>query len=389
VVNPQSQFPPSPNFSKIKKPLGAIPMKTETTSIGSKPIVILERTRSTDQTRPQLLEAILLPGRGMSLLQIKAYLPGAGEIGLINSPPITDAKRILDQEDDEWGNQVFHLGGAILLPYPNRITGKLSHDGKKIQTTVAGKSVFLPANWHGKNPGAPVVAMHGLLLRARFQDVHQHDGPNKSRVSADFHAGDFGGHWPSQTDVKVEAVLQDNRFEMHIESKNVGNELLPMSIAFHPAFIFPSAHRAQVKLHVPAAQRALVTNYDDVLPTGQIEDVKDTPYDFTAPGGKKLGAKFLDDTFTALQRQADGSAAVTITDPAANYGLRIVALEPAIRTFQVYAPPGKNYIAVEPQFNLVDPYNKIWGNRDTGMVSLQPGKSVSWRVRLEVFTPGE
>jgi galactose mutarotase-like enzyme len=55
----------------------------------------------------------------------------------------------------------------------------------------------------------------------------------------------------------------------------------------------------------------------------------------------------------------------------------------------VYAPPGKNYIAVEPQFNLVDPYNKIWGNRDTGMVSLQPGKSVSWRVRLEVFTPGE
>jgi aldose 1-epimerase len=364
-------------------------MKTEIISIGSKPVVILERTRSADQTHPQLLEAILLPGRGMSLLQIKAYLPGAGEIGLINSPPITDAKRILNQEDDEWGNQVFHMGGAILLPYPNRITGKLSPDGKKVQTTVAGRSVSLPANWHGKNPGAPVVAMHGLLLRAQFQDVHQHDGPNKSRVSADFHADDFGGHWPSQTDVKVEAVLQDSRFEMHIESKNVGNELLPMSIAFHPGFIFPSGQRAQVKLHIPATQRALVTNYDDVLPNGQIEDVKGTPYDFTAPGGKQLGAQFLDDTFTALQRQPDGSAAVTITDSVANYGLRIVALEPAIKAFQVYAPLGKNYIAVEPQFNLVDPYNKIWAGRDTGMVSLQPGQSVSWRVRLELFTPSE
>ena len=125
-----------------------------------------------------------------------------------------------------------------------------------------------------------------------------------------------------------------------------------------------------------------------MLPTGQIEEVKGTGYDFTAPGGKELGMQFLDDTFTALQRQSDGSAAVEITDPAANYGLRVIALAPAIKAIQVYAPLGKNFVAVEPQFNLVDPYNKIWGKRDTGMVHLQPGQAVSWRVRLELFTPG-
>jgi aldose 1-epimerase len=45
---------------------------------------------------------------------------------------------------------------------------------------------------------------------------------------------------------------------------------------------------------------------------------------------------------------------------------------------------------VEPQYNLADPYNKkIWGNRDTGMLSLKPGESTTWHVKLELFTPGK
>jgi aldose 1-epimerase len=56
---------------------------------------------------------------------------------------------------------------------------------------------------------------------------------------------------------------------------------------------------------------------------------------------------------------------------------------------QVYAPPQKNFFAIEPQFNLPDPYNKDWGSIDTGMVLLQPGQAVSWRVRLELFTPSQ
>ena len=97
----------------------------------------------------------------MSLLQLKGYIPGKGEIGLIEAPPLAEAKQILDHEDDEFGNKVFHISGAILLPFPNRITGTLSPDGKRIQATVAGKSVSLQANWRGKAPGAQVVAIHG------------------------------------------------------------------------------------------------------------------------------------------------------------------------------------------------------------------------------------
>jgi galactose mutarotase-like enzyme len=116
--------------------------------------------------------------------------------------------------------------------------------------------------------------------------------------------------------------------------------------------------------------------------------VKGTPFDFTAPGGAPLGTLFLDDSFTGIQRNADGNAVIEITDPAANYGLRILALSPEVKAVQVYAPPDKDFVAVEPQFNLVDPFNKkLWGETDTGMVLLQPGQSVSWHIRLELFTP--
>ena len=47
-------------------------------SIGGEPVVILQRPRSIDQSKPQFLEATVLPGRGMAVLQIKAYVPGKG-----------------------------------------------------------------------------------------------------------------------------------------------------------------------------------------------------------------------------------------------------------------------------------------------------------------------
>jgi hypothetical protein len=115
--------------------------------------------------------------------------------------------------------------------------------------------------------------------------------------------------------------------------------------------------------------------------------VEGTPYDFTAPGGAALGTLFMDDCFLDVDHAKDGRATVEITDAAANYGLRIVSLSPEVKAFQVYAPLDRNVIVVEPQLNLADPYNKIWGKTNTGMVLLQPGQSTSWRVRLELFVP--
>ena len=389
-------------FTTVAMPMGPLPraeaaghqqaaeQKVPAISIGGEPVVTLSRPLPANPAKPQFVEATVLPGNGMNLLQLKAFLPGKGTIDVLATMPLPDAKKYLETDNDSFGNNSFKIGDAILLPYPNRIRGTLSQDGTTIETTIDGQQVTLPANWHGKNPGAEVHAMHGLILSSDFKDVKQQNGPAQSTVSALLHAGNFGGHWLSQTDVSVQMILKDAALDIVVTAKNVGKQPLPMAIGAHPYFEFPSGNRTQARIQVPAQERVLVDNYDNVFPTGQVEPVKGTPYDFTAAGGKPLGSVFLDECFTNLQRDAQGMVVVNVTDPAANYGVRVMALSPDIKAIQVYAPPDKNFVAVEPQFNLSDPYNKkVWGNRDTGVATVQPGASVAWHIRIELFTPSK
>jgi galactose mutarotase-like enzyme len=358
-------------------------------SIGGKPVVVLQRPKSADKSKPQFLEATILPGRGMAVLQIKAYVPGKGEINLLNSPPLAESEKLLDKDDDQFGNQVFKMGGAILLPFANRIRGKVSPDGKTITADVAGKQVTLAANWSGNNPGAEKHAIHGLLLSSKFASVYSENGPKESIVTATLRAGDFGGHWFSQSDIRVEMKLRDDAFDMLVTVRDAGHAPLPMGIGWHPYFVLPSGDRTQVRLHLPSETRAVMNNYDDSFTTGQRVSVKGTPYDFSAPGGRPLGTQYLDDNFSNLIHGANDSTVSEIIDPAARFGLRLTTFSPSIKSIQVYAPLGKNFVAIEPQFNLPDPYNKNWGNIDTDMVLLDPGQSVFWRVRVELFTPGQ
>jgi galactose mutarotase-like enzyme len=382
-------FPAEQSTQQQTTPAAPAEQENGPITIGGEPVVTLTRPRSAEQSKPQFLEAVVLPGMGMNLLQLKAYFPGKGEIQVLATMELPDAKKFLETDNDEFGTNSFRIGAAMLLPFANRIRGKLSPDGKTIETAILGHRLSLPANFHGKNPGAEIHSIHGFIYAAKFQDVKQNNGPTESTVSASLHGGDFGGHWLSDTDVNLGVTLKDNAVDVYMLAKNVGQQEDPIGITFHPYFAFPSGDRKQARLHIPADQRTVVNNYDDVFPTGKIVPVKGTPYDFTAPEGVALGNLFMDDCFTDLQRDDDGSLTIEVMDPAANYGVRIRGLSPHIKAVQVYAPPDKNFVAVEPQFNLADPFNRrIWHGQDTGMVILQPGKTTSWHVRLELFTLG-
>ncbi len=381
--SPAQQLPDAPRASQSQQKVS----ERTGVSIGGEPIITLQRAPVTDRSKPQFLQAIFLPGRGMAVLQIKALLPGKGEIDVLNAPPVAEAEQLLDKTDDPFGNEVFKIGGAILLPFANRIRGDPSADGKTITTTILGRKVTLPANWSGSKPGAERHAIHGLMLQSHFQDVVTRHGVQDSAVSATLHAGNFDGHWLSDTDVEVEATLSHDAFDMTVTARNAGTRLLPIGIGWHPYFVLPGGDRANVRLHIPSETRAIMNNYDDTFTTGQRMSVKGTAYDYSAPEGQPLGTQYLDDNYSNLLHSAPDQTVSEIVDPAAKYGLRLITLSPKIKSIQVYAPPDKNFVAIEPQFNLPDPYNKNWGSTDTGMVLLQPGQSVSWHVRLELFTP--
>jgi len=80
---------------------------------------------------------------------------------------------------------------------------------------------------------------------------------------------------------------------------------------------------------------------------------------------------------------------VEVLDPAAGIGLRVASPTPEVKAVQVYAPPDKPFVVVEPQFNLAEPFADIWPpGTDTGMARLEPGAELSYEVRLEAFALG-
>jgi galactose mutarotase-like enzyme len=363
------------------------PAQPAMTQIGGENIVKLQRTATSNGAKPEFLTATVLPGRGMNLFQITANIPGKGEVQVFASPSLDEAAAKLNGGTaDQNGNASFSFGGAFLVPYPNRIRGKLSADGKTVTTEWNGKTLTLPANWSGKKPGAEKHAIHGLILASKAENVQTQNSSDGQTVTGVIHAGNFGGYWLSQTDLNFSISLSGDAVEAIITAKNVGNEDEPLSIGWHPYFNIPSGDRTQARLHVPAEAYAQVNNYDDVFPTGKLLPVKNTEYDFNEPEGVPLGSMFLDDNFAHLKR-TDGNIVVGLTDPAAKYGINIIGESPEMKTVQVYAPPDKSFVAIEEQFNFGDPWSKVWHGMDTGMITLKPGQSVTWKCKLALFVP--
>jgi aldose 1-epimerase len=359
------------------------------TEIGGEKIVTITRT-PTSTTRAEFTSITLAPGRGMEVLQITANFPGRGKVDVLSSPDMAEIKKMLDIDDTENGDLGYRLGSAFLVPYPNRIRGKLSVDGKTLTTEWHGHLLTLPANNIGKLPAAERHAMHGLILKAKTEDVKVSNDTDGGQVTGIIHAGDFGGHWLSKTDLVVKISLKAESVDASIEARNVGNEDEPMAIGWHPYINLPSGDRGQVKIHIPADKLAEVDGYDNVFPTGKILPVEGTRYDLRAAGGVALGANMFDDNWSHIDWTNTGkmkAATVQVIDPAAHYGVDIMGLSPEIKTIQMYAPPTKSFVAIEHQFNFADPFGAEWGAMNTGMVTLKPGQSTNWHVRLHVFVP--
>jgi len=352
--------------------------------IGGAPVVTL-RAQDIAPHGPAFIEAEVLPGRGMMLLQAKLRLPSGEVVDAIEAPsPRAAADKLDGGREDFAGNASFSFGGAILAPYANRIRGRALEGSREIETVVAGLSVRLPRNWGGKAPGAEQYAMHGLILNAPV--TWRQDDP--AHVSGWLDAGDFGGRWPGRLRFGFEWRLAEGALTLRVRAQNVGEAPSPVGIGWHPYFRVPSGERAQARLFVPAGARVAVNNYDEVLPTGDLERVAGGPYDFSAAPGRTMEDLYLDDCFTDLRR-SEGRALVKVLDPAADVGLEIASPSSKVRAFQIYAPPDKGFVVVEPQFNLADPFGAEWRGRETGMVMVPPGGSAAYEASVMAWSFGD
>ncbi len=359
---------------------------------GGQDPLVLQRALLEGGGMPEFVSATLLPGRGMNTLQITAYLPGKGEVPLLSAPSVAQAAVLMDgQGQDLNGAASLRMGGAIEAPWAGRIFGSTSPDGSRILTQWRGHSLALPVTTGATPAGSPAIsaaAAGGMLLKAAAESVNSSVMPDGGEAQAVFQPGTFGDQWPSQTEVTMTILMSSHVLDLRVTAKNVGTEAEPFGIGWRPRFSIPSGDRAQATLRMPTGDRIETRGGAGGAPTGRLLPVERTAYDFTARGGAKLGSASLDESFVHLRPAIlDFGPAAELRDPASNYRLRITAMTPAIREMRVTSPAGSKYVVIAPQLNYDDPFGREWPvSEDTGLVVLQPGQSVQWKVRLELFT---
>ena len=248
--------------------------------IGGEAPVTLHRVATEGGAKPEFLSLTFLPGLGMNVFQITADIPGKGEIPILTSPSLEELASRLSGASGRSGGMGAGFGTAFLIPYPNRIFGERSADGTTVSTEWHGHKLALPANPHSFDASAPSsqsgVVMHGLIFTDRGQDLHIERTVEGETATAVIHAGSFGGHWLSETDLHFTFSLTGDAIDERVTATNIGHEDEPIAIGAHPYFAIPSQDRAQARVHIPAEILAEITSYKEERPTGELKPVGGT-----------------------------------------------------------------------------------------------------------------
>jgi aldose 1-epimerase len=358
------------NYSNANKPGGVDP-------------IVLTRTASKGGG-PEFLSTTLLPGLGMGVLQITANLPGRGESPLLAAPTM-DA---IVQGTVGPPSGVNDDHGALEVPWGGVLMGAPTPVGTSITVNWQDHSLEIPTDM-----GGPAGTAEGGLLATQGPDESQHSaaGAVPATATALFKNLTFDDHWLQKTDVSVSAAMNARTIELTVQAKNVGDGPEPMGVGWHPRFLVVRGPREHVEIQLPGGE--LMGEGDDRKPTGKAAPDNSSAARFEGHPSQ-LEALSLDDTI-ANPKAAPGQngAAVEMLDPEAGYGLRMTAESASIKSVRVTSPSDAGYVAVGMQTNTDDPFGKEWVGADgvdhSGVVILQPGETLVWKVRLEIFPVGK
>lgn len=234
-----------------------------------------------------------------------------------------------------------------LLPFSNRIrAGRFS---------FGGHTVALPLNqWpqpHAEHGHGWQTAWR-VAARADDRLTLEYDHPS--------------GAWPFPYRARQDIVLTGDALCLTLSIDNRGRETMPAGLGFHPYF----ARTAHCRLS--ARVDAMWVTDAEVMPT--VLAAADPR--LSDGSGLPIADTVLDNVFTGWRRQA------TISWPERGARLLLDADAP-LGFLVVYSPAGEGYFCVEPVSHCTDAFNlAAQGRGDTGMLTLQPGASLSATVRF-------
>jgi aldose 1-epimerase len=248
--------------------------------------------------------------------------------------------------------------GSKLIPYPNRI-----NDGTYFFDCCRYR---LPINFVKQNH-----AIHGLIYDKKFNLVGQHKDETSIAVDLEYkYAQDVPG-FPFFFSVLIHYALSERGVLCKTRITNNGSERMPAGDGWHPYFK-TNGIIDDLWLQLPS-QELLEVN-DRMIPTGRITQF-DKYVNLTPIGSQKFDSCF------ALP-QIESRAGTQLHDP--KQSLRIFLWqetgEMKYNYLQVYIPPARDSIALEPMTCPADAFNS-----GKGLIVLEPGQDfhASYGVSIE------
>ncbi|MCI5601703.1 MAG: aldose 1-epimerase [Hallerella porci] len=241
--------------------------------------------------------------------------------------------------------------GAVLSPFPGRTNN---------------------AKWTWKNKTYQLVnnvswaphALHGFLNVLPWQLVSFSSDESVATLTltCDFY-GDAVGY-PFTYKVTNKYIFRGNSFDVKSTITNTFHETIPYAEGFHPYFQLGKSID-ELTLLLPTSKKALLDSAD--IPTGEYEMEK------RFDGNSKLGETFINDYF-AFDSDAADKETVSLIDSAEKKKIDVWQKtgNGLFRGIQIYTPPGRASIALEPMTSAPDVLNH---HRE--LIEILPGHSTT------------
>jgi aldose 1-epimerase len=182
--------------------------------------------------------------------------------------------------------------GQVLIPWPNRIQdGSYEFEGERHQLPI--------------NDLAEQDAIHGLVRWAGWTvgEREPHRVVMRHRIYPQ-------PGYPFTLAVSVEYALSARGLQVTTTAMNVGAKPCPYGCGAHPYLTVGTPTVDTVTLRAPA--RTVLSSDERGIPVGA-HSVEGTEFDFRRP--RPIGTTRLDNAFTDVERDEDGLARVSLSDP--------------------------------------------------------------------------
>ncbi|MBP6825781.1 MAG: hypothetical protein KA165_04380, partial [Saprospiraceae bacterium] len=274
----------------------------------------------------------VVPERGANVLDIRFF-----------KKSILDGYQTPEElEAAKWGKSV------LLFPFPNRLDrGKYTWQGKQYEFPI--------------NNAATENAIHGFVRDEAFEVEYVFLAKDEASILCSYTYGGERPYYPFPFALEVEFSIHDNgTFTLETACRNLHDGPIPVGFGWHPYFRLTD-RADQHRMQLPACE--MVEINERMIPTGKRSVFG------TFQKKKTTGDTFLDNCFHNL---SSGSSYKLALD-AAGRSVVVKASGRQFPFFQVFTPPHRESIALEPMTCNVGAFN----NGD-GLITLAPDKE--WKA---------